>query len=692
MRIYENLEQGGFQGDVHLVNPNRSSLFEQTCYPSMTEVPVTVDLAVVVLRHERVVGVVEQCAASGVGGVIVISEGFGEVVARNVGGVERESQLRELVEKRGIALCGPNCLGFINVYGHVRPWSGEVYTDDRLPPGNVAVIAQSGGGCGNFIRALMRRGMGASYVVSAGNQTGMDVSDYADYLLDDPRTRVIACYLEGFNDLSKFRDVAERALDANKPLIVVKAGRSTKGAESVRAHTGALVDDDRIIDALFRKAGVLRARDIEDAVDKCSLFSQLPAARWPKSKRIGAVVRGGGSAALLCDLGDEYGIEFPEVSGSALEELTKITYETMTVKNPTDFVGTALDQHPEMLGAYLEHFSTSEEFGAILFLQDRPWQIVEALDEMEEHARRHEKCYVASAVLSEYVGADALERRAEIPVAIVMGLDRALRAISAAATYVQCRTRFVAAKRRRPSRSLPEKAKEDVRRLLRDSPSDTPLSLARSLGVLKSYNIPFVESRLVKTLKDALKAAAEIDYPVALKTADPNILHKADIGGVALNVQTADELVGAWERVNTALQESRSSPGRSDMVVQAMAGDAVEMYIGASAANRDCPVVTVGFGGTLIELADDISVRALPTNDEEARDMIGELRSFKLLEGYRGQAVRDSDALTRAIVSVGELAHDLRDVIRELDLNPCFVLKKGQGIVAADVLIVLQKH
>ncbi|HEX5631043.1 MAG TPA: GNAT family N-acetyltransferase [Acidimicrobiia bacterium] len=666
-RLLRNLMRAGFSGTVYPVNPNATSVGSIKAYDSVLEIPDPVDLAVVVVPARFVLDVARQCAEKGVRGMVVISAGFSET---GEAGAELEKELVAIVREAGMRLVGPNCMGLLNTDPAVRL---DVTFAPMFPPqGNVGMSSQSGALGIAILDHARRLDIGISTFVSVGNKADVSGNDLLLYWEGDPATDVIVLYLESFGQPRRFSRIARR-IGRTKPIVAVKSGRTLGGARAASSHTGALASTEGAVRALFRQSGVIRTDTLEELFEVTSLLANQP---LPKGRRVAVLTNAGGPAILAIDALEAEGLEVPVFSDALQQRLRTGLAPEAAVRNPVDMIASAgPDQYRACLQALLE----SDEVDAVIvvFIPTTPGGLSPVQKVVAETVAG-----TAKTVVAVYMEADIdttphhVEGTNRIP--IYPFPEPAARALARAARYAEWRShspgelvRFDDVDR--------DRARQAVDGALARLGADGGWMLPEEAeAVLDAYGIRRAQSRVAATRDEAIAAAAAIGGPVALKVIAPSVLHKTEVGGLALDV-SGDEAVGeAYDRVTAV------APDATGALVQEFVGRGHEVIIGMSEDPSFGPLIAFGLGGVFVELIGDIAFRIHPLTDVDAAEMIAEVKAAKLLDGYRGGEAGDVAVLRDALLRVSAMVDDFPE-IAEMDLNPVKVLPPGEGLRVVDL-------
>lgn len=672
--VFRNLLQYGFEGPVYPVNPATNHVAGVRAFDSVLSVPDDVDLVVVTVPSAAVRSVVEQCAQKHVHGLVIISAGFAELGAS---GKVQERELVAFARRHGMRIIGPNCLGIANTAPSVRMHA--TFAPFAPSPGRVAFLSQSGGLGIELMARAGQLGLGISSFVSVGNKSDVSGNDLLQHWDEDPETDVILLYLESFGNPRKFSRLARR-IARRKPIVAVKSGRTVAGTLAATSHTAAMAAPDAAVEALFHQAGVIRVDTLEQLFDTAQVLAHQP---LPPGRRVAIIGNAGGPGILAADACEAAGLEVPELSAATQEALRSFVAEGAAVRNPVDLVAAA---SPEHFGGAMRAILADDSVDAVLAifvppLVTRADDVAAALADAAAAGAGDKPvvaCFLALGTAPEaFRGGD--DRR---PIPTFPFPESAAQALGRAADLADWR--------RRPEGIVPELEGIDAERarLLVDGllagagPEGLWLSPDDALAICNAYGIPVAEARRVSTADDAVAAAAALGYPVALKAASPELVHKSDVGGVALDLLDADEVRSAFEEMATALGDSMGGA-----TVQAMAPPGVETIVGVVHNASFGSLVLFGLGGTTAELLGDTALRILPLTDGDAHDLVRSLRGSPLLFGYRGSPLVDVAALEDLLLRVGRLADDLPEVA-EMDANP--VIASERGVIAVDVKMRLK--
>jgi acetate---CoA ligase (ADP-forming) len=661
------LQKHGYGHQIFPVNPRYPSIAGYPCYPDIRSLPHAPDVAIVLVGSARVPQAVRDLGAIGTGAAIVLAGGFGESGAE---GMARQQGLKDAAGN--MRLLGPNTIGLINLTDGIALSASAALENSRAVSGSIALVSQSGGILGALLSRAEAQGVGFSKLVATGNEADIDVSDVVNYLIDDPATRVIALYLEGLRKPTQFRQAALRAAQAGKPIVAFKVGRSESGAHAASSHTGALAGSDAVYDALFRQLGIIRALQFSDLLD---IPLGLSSGRRLKGRRIAVVTSTGGAASLVADAAGLAGFETPAPDPATADRLKALNIpDAVLDRNPIDVT---------LAGVKSEYFR-----GVLDSVLESP-------------------CYDAVAVIlgssaitaPEIVGAPLRDSfaRTDKPI-VVFASPHAphavrhlnLAGIPAFAAPEACATALSAMwrlqDRSSPPSTAPAKpaaAAADVQHMLRPG----PLNEYESKALFAKFGIPIAREICVATAEEAAPAALNLGGNVVTKVLSREVLHKSDVGGVAVNIAPRDA-AASCRRMSKAFSSATNRTPEGFLVQELVTGG-VELILGFKDDKQLGPSILLGMGGIAAELYKDTAIRLAPLSRQDAVEMIDELTSAPLLRGFRGRPVADVDALIDAMLAFSHMVTSIGNKLLEAEINPLFVLAKGNGAKAADGVVVV---
>lgn len=667
--LMHNLVSGGYSGALYPVNPSARTIEGHRAYPSIGAVPEPVDLAVVAVPAEAVAGVAAECGSAGTHALLVISAGFAEVGAE---GARRQRELLEICRGSGMRLIGPNCLGVLNTAPDVR--LEATFAARAALPGRAGFLSQSGGLGIAMIEAADRLGLGLSSFVSVGNKADISGNDLLHYWEQDPNTDLVLLYLESFGNPRRFARVA-RGVSATKPIIAVKSGRSAAGARATSSHTGALISaSDVTVDALFRQAGVIRTDTMHELFDVAALLSAQPI---PRGARVAIVTNAGGPGILCADACQANGLDVVELPERARRKLATFLPAAASTANPIDMIATA------RAGDYqsaIETLVDAEACDAIIAIFVPPLVTRGRDVALAIHAADARDVPVAAVFMSADARPKQLQGAEKRIPAFDFPEDAAV-AVAHAAWYGRWRMRTPGTVPRFDD-VRPGEAAAIITTTL--AAGDSWLAPGDVNRLLACYGLPVLPTHVAAKTADAIAAATEIGGPVALKAVAPGLIHKTDAGGVKLGLSGPTAVRAGVRDIRASL--ARSGHRLREVLVQPMAASGVELLMGVVHDESFGPVIAFGAGGTSAELLKDVTVRITPLTDVDAHEMVHGLRTFPLLEGYRGSPACDVAAVEEMLLRLSALVEAHPEVV-ELDANPVIAGPDGAAIVDARIRV-----
>lgn len=678
--VYQSLRTAGFDGEFVPVHPRHPTVFGIPSRPSLRDLDRPVDLAFALVPTDAVEGVVEDAAAAGVRNVVVLAAGFGE---RGEDGRRRERRLVDMACAHGITLLGPNGLGFINATDRIAPYGLSI-----LPPlqaGPVGVVLQSGALASAVQAFACNHAIGLSLLVSMGNEAMVTSADVIEYLIEDAATRVIALFLEGIRQPDRFVALARRAMAAGKPIVALKVGRSPGGREVALAHTGAVAGDDAVVDAALRGLGVIRVGSLEELLVTAGLLGYAPPLPGP---RMGVITASGGACDIIADRAHEEGVAIPAFAPATIAALTDVLPPFIEARNPVDVTGFGLAHAADAMRPVSGALEAATHDAGVDFVllvgltapnvpPPDPDMAVRRLDRQVAIIDRSPVPVLCASTTCTDVSSFARELLVPRRIHQLAGLDLGLAAIGHAVRWHGMR----ASRAERPSTA----------RAPAPSARGAPAAPAAS-GVwaetdgrrlLEWAGVPVVPAEVADGVDGALRAAAALGYPVALKVCAPGIAHKSDAGGVVLGVAGPDELRDAFPRVASAFG------GHAPVLISPMRVGGVELLAGVTVDRTFGPVLAVGLGGIFAEVLRDVALRPLPVAAGDVREMLHGLRGAVLLNGARGTAPVDEERLADVLVRLTTAAEALGPRLEALEVNPLHCA--SGGIEALDVLVITKE-
>jgi acetyltransferase len=677
--IFRNLLFNEFRGSVYPINPKASNVLGVHCYPDLMNVPGKVDLAVVIVPAAGILDVVDQAIAKQVQAMVVISAGFKEVGGK---GAELEMQLQQKVRAAGIPLVGPNCLGVINTDPVVR--MNAAFGRKMPGPGNLAFLSQSGALCTSVLDYAEERHMGFSKFISFGNKADVNEIDLLEYLAKDPTTDVIAMYLEDISDGRRFIETVRKIFwETHKPMLCLKSGRTPEGAKAVSSHTGSLAGSDSVYDALLVQSGVQRVDTIAELFDSAALYCTQP---LPRGGRVAIITNAGGPGIMATDAAVRFGLTLAELSPATQEKLKDSLPATASLRNPIDVIGDArADRYRSAVRTVLE--DDNVDMGMVILTPQSMTDIEDTAAVVPEAVKGIRKPVVCAFMGAKDVapGVNIL-RKAGIP--NYPFPEDAIRSLAAAERLVALQE--IPRREMRVFDDLEvEKAKGLIAAAL-DGHDERYLTQAECRPLLECYRLPLLRSVIVTTADEAAEAAASFGAPVVMKVMSADVVHKFDAGGVLLNIHGAEEASAAYQKIVQNVTRAVPDAQIQGILMEEMARQGVEVILGASRDARFGPLMMFGLGGTLVEVLKDVSFRLAPMWNISAERMVRQIRSFQVLDGFRGSPPADTAAIVDTLLRLSEMVCNHPE-ISELDINPLIVHAQGQGCSVADSRVMLRR-
>jgi acetate---CoA ligase (ADP-forming) len=678
-RIWNNLIKYGYEGGLFPVNAKRETIWGVPCYKDFASLPDKPDHVLVLVPARFAVQVIRDAAAAGARSATIVTSGFSELQDEESQRLAEE--LRRAVKETGLAVTGPNCLGNLS--------AGEkLFTniDDRIvtmEAGAVAIAGQSGAIVMAIRQALEDRGVGVGYMVTTGNETGLETPDLMAYFAADPSVRVIVVYLEGVRNTKVFRDACKAARKAGKPVIALKLGASEGGRAAAMAHTGALAGSIETFDAISTREGVIRVRGLDELIETTECFVH---AEPPKRDRLAAVSLSGGKRGLLIDAFHSAGLNFAPLSASASGQLAKMLGPGSIVGNPLD-AGFAAVVDPSVYMSSIKIMIDDPDTDIVIIdaeLPKAPHELRERnLRIVNDMAGRASKPVVYISAMSIGFTEFTKSLRKSLPnIAVMQGLDRAVGAIKSLIDYAQLRKEVPDIKS-----SSKASARAMLEKMLKNANGAAALDEVASKKLLRAYGIPVSKEEIAQTPAEAVKIARKIGFPVVAKVVSADILHKSDIGGVVLNLNSAAEVKKAFNDITARVKKLKGKPKLEGILIAQQVKADLELVVGASLDAEMGPVVLFGTGGVDIELMKDVALAGAPLDEAEAKQLIAKTKAGVKLKGYRGKPALHEASAVKALVGLSNLMADAGTRIASIDVNP-FLINSKLG-VAVDGLIVL---
>ncbi|MCJ7573910.1 acetate--CoA ligase family protein [Candidatus Bathyarchaeota archaeon] len=673
--LTRNMMDSGFGGKIYPINPGADEILGLKCYKSVLDVPDVIDLAVITIPSASVLQVADECGRKSVKALVVISAGFKET---GHDGAVLEQQLLEIGKKYNMRIQGPNCLGLINTETPIN----LSFAAGMPRKGRIGFISQSGALGTAVLDWIIKENIGFHSFISLGNKADLDEVDFIEAMAEDDDVGVILLYLESIEKGRKFIDTSMRVVK-KKPVIVLKGGTSSAGARAAGSHTGAFVGSFLAYQTAFNKAGVILAQSVEELFDYGVAFTEQP---LPSDDGIAIITNAGGPGILATDLAERLGVKLASLSSDLQNRLRQNLPPASATGNPVDVLG---DARADRYRFALNEVLADDQVNAVIVLLT-PQAMTESLETAKSIVET--KTEVGSKpILAVFMGGRAVEEASKLLVENGVPCfdfpEKAIQTISAMYTY----KRFLSLSATEPTAFI-DVNKERVKEVIASARGDGRVVLlsTEAADLVEAYEIPVPGNRLVKTAEEAVKAADEFGYPIVLRIVSPDVLHKTDIGGVALNLNSPEEIRQAFDRITTSVSKFMPRARIYGVMVYHMVPKGREMIIGMSQDVQFGPLIMFGLGGIYVNFLKDVSFRLAPLSEQEAGEMMEETKAYTLLKGIRGEEASDIEALKEMLLRVSQLVWDFPEIV-EMDINPVIVYGEGKGCYALDVKITLTK-
>lgn len=669
--ILDNIINSGYKGKLFPVNPKADKIHGIKCYPSVLNVPGAIDLAIIVIPAQFVLQVLEECSKKNTKWSIIISAGFKET---GIEGAKRERQLIEKAKDYGIRILGPNCLGIIDTKCPIN----ATFSPNMPPMGKIGFISQSGALGTAILDWAKTNKIGFSKFVSLGNKADISENDLFDDWENEKNTEVITAYLEGVKYGREFIRISSK-VSKKKPIIVIKSGNTDAGARAVSSHTGTLAGSAKAYEAAFKQAGIIRANTIRDLFNYAKAFSYQP---LPKGKKVAIITNAGGPGIMATDECEKSDILLASLEKETIDGLKEFLPEAANFYNPIDILGDALaDRYKKTLEVVIK----DNNVNAIVMLltpqaMTQPLKTARAIVEVMENSGK------SITVLTSFMGGSEVEKAvkflAEKNIPNFDIPEEAIDTLKVMMEHTDWKSR----------RSFPIEDfnvdKGRVKKIFYQCRSEGRLELGEmeAREILEAYDIRMPKAELACDIDEAKEIAGRIGYPLVLKIVSPNILHKTDVGGVKIGIDNEKELEENYNQILFSVSKYMPDANIRGILVQEFIKDKKETIIGMSEDPQFGPMIMFGLGGIYVEALKDVSFRIAPLSRQVAREMVEEIKSIKLLKGIRGEDPSDIDSIIEIILRVSQLVTDFPEII-EMDINPLFVKKQGEGSIAGDVRI-----
>lgn len=670
--ILRNLIQYGYQGKIYPVNPRSKEILGLKCYEEIGLIPDPVDLAVIIIPAQLTANALEDCGKRGIKAVIIISGGFKEL---GVEGIELEKRCVEIARNYGMRLIGPNCVGTMDLNTGLN----TTFIHGMPAKGGIGFVSQSGAVCGGVVDYIRGKGVGFSHFISLGNEADVTETDVIEYLASESHTRVIAAYVEAIQDGKRFVE-AVRKVTKQKPVVLLKAGRTSAGAKAVSSHTGSIAGSHAAYAAAFAQAGVIEVKTASELFDVSMALDFQP---LPKGNRVAIITNAGGPAALASDSLAENDFTLANLSISTQESLQKYLNPSAQVQNPVDMLGGA--EPVEYSVALAKVLEDDEVDVALCILVPQalvdPYEVAVAIGDQAAKTKK--------TVLTCFFGDESIEPARKylhlhgVPMYIFPGsVGKVLGAMRFYQNWLQ--------KKPEVSYRLDDVNYQRVNQILSENIGEPAIGEVLTRKIFEAYGISTIPGKFVANSQEACQAMIELGAPVAMKIVSPDILHKSDAGGIKLKLHSKEEIQIAYRELMENAKKYKSDARIQGVLVEKMAGEGIEVIVGVRRDPSFGAVLMFGLGGIYVELFKDVAFRILPVSYDEVVEMVQETKTWKLLRGLRGKEEADIDALVQCILRLGQLALEFNE-FDEVEINPLLVLSKGQGVLALDGRAILNQ-
>ena len=672
--VVDNLIKDGYEGKIFPINPTSPEILGLKAYPTVTDVPESIDAAIVTVPAKLVPAMAEECGKKGVKGLIVITSGFSEA-----GHKDLEEQIVETGKKYGMRILGPNIVGTLS--------NSDKFNGSFAPclplAGKAALISQSGALLIALDAATYTRKVGFDKLISIGNMSDVDFADLIEWLDEDENTSCISLYIEGFKNGRRFIEVAQKT---KKPIIALKSGVSAHGAAAAASHTGSLAGAAKVYGAAFRQAGVIQAADLNDLFNKTQTFAeQAPM----KGDNLLIITNGGGVGVLATDAAEHYGIPLKFAPEDVQTELKKHMPEFGSAKNPVDITGMGGNEWYYDCVKYAYSHKWVDGL-VVLYCETavtNPMEIAQSIKKAVVDANIKDKPVTVSFVGGERCDA-AMGWLVENGIPSFGAPDLAVQVMAGLRDYAKLHAKQASftfksePAARKASLEIVANARADGRNSLTE---------IEAKQVFKAYGLPVTNTQLAKTEEEAVALAKKVGFPIVMKIVSPDILHKSDAGGVKVNIKDDEGVRAAFKTILTNAKAYKADANVHGIAIQEMAPMGTEVIMGSVNDPTFGPTMMFGLGGIFVEVLKDVTFRVAPIAEDQAFEMLGEIKAAPILTGVRGEAPRDRKALADTIVKYSTMILDLQDEVSETDANPVLVYEDGKGLKVVDARIILKK-
>jgi acetyltransferase len=672
-KLVRNISLSGYKRQIYPVNPEGGEILGLRVYKHIEEVDGIVDIACIVVPAKYVFDSINSCAKKGVQFAVIIASGFSEV-----GNVAEEKKIVAYARDHGMRVLGPNIFGVYSAAASLNATFGPI----NVRSGNVAVITQSGAIGIGMMGKTVTENIGLSAIVSVGNKSDIDEPDLLEYLIEQEQTKIILMYIEGVSKGERLISTLKQAV-RKKPVVVIKAGRSKRGAMAAASHTSSLAGEDRVFEDVIKQCGVIRAETINDALNWCHYLAHAPI---PRGENTVVITNGGGIGVLAADACEKYNVNLYDDLSDLTKTFGNVIPAFGSSKNPIDLSGQApVTYYDSALTAALNNKSIHSVIclacETAVFNPDEFYQVI------QKQAPQFSN--IKPLVLSLFGGASIEHYVHELQKSDIPAFGDVYEAVSLlGAMYFYYRTRNAAVEPTTETNIDTEKVNDIIRKVRADN--RTFLLASEAQAIMQIAGIPIPKSRIAHNLDEAIRYSEEIGYPVVMKIVSRDVIHKSDAGGVALDLDNKSEVIDAYEAINHNVRNYNPEARIDGFEIDEMVRFETETIV---AARRDIafgPIVMFGLGGIYVEVMKDVAFRAFPLSYQEALKMIGQIHSYPILLGVRGEKRKDIDTIAHSIIRVGTILKNCPD-ITDIEINPLVVYAQGEGARAVDARILLSK-
>ena len=686
--IFVNILKGGYRGTLYPVNPSARSISSVRAYPTIADIPDSIDLAMIILPPGSALSATQEAIEKGIKGIVIVSAGFREVGPE---GLAVENKIVDLCREADVRLVGPNCLGVINPLPNVRL---NASFSARMPKaGNISFISQSGALCTAVLDFAADRDFGFSKFISIGNKADVDELDLLRYFHQDADTEVIMVYLEELRRGPEFIEAVKEITSGDfrpTPILVIKSGRTGAGARAAASHTGALAGTEGVYNAIFQQSGIIRVDSIDELFDFATAFAYKNESalgklrrKVPDGNRVAIVTNAGGPGIVATDMTESSGLTLAKFQEETIETLASHLPKTANLQNPVDVIGDApMDRYENALAAVIRDEGVD---GALVILT--PQSMTDVLGTAEAIVRIARRSY--KPILCCFMGiidvSSGVKYLQEQGVPVFKFPENAAKAFGALYQY----SRWL--NRQRLAQFDLRHDRPGAAQIIEDclSAGKTHIGELEGLGLLKCYGFNVLPNKLATSPEEAAGLAEEMGFPVVLKIVSPQILHKSDAGGVVLGLDNPEDVKKAYGNIIRRAEAFDPSAEIIGVLVQKMASPGSEVILGLNRYPVFGPLLMVGMGGIFVEVFQDVVFRLAPIGRNEARRMIRQIKGYRLFQGLRGRPPVDVETIEKSLVSLSDMATNHPEIM-ELDINPLLVHARGEGATAADCRIILK--